>query len=102
MKRDRPLHPKAEAEIEEAADFYGERDPALAVRFVQAIDHAIDQVVRYPDRHPAYLHGTRRLVIRTFPYAIVCRERDGEVQIVAVTQAKRSPGHWAQRVAEEW
>ena len=95
-------HPEASDEFDASVWWYAQRDPDVSDRFGDAIDRAIRQIVDHPDRHPAYLHGTRRLVIRTFPYAVVYRERDGEVQIVAVTHAKRLPGYWAQRVAEEW
>lgn len=98
MPIDRHLHPAAEAEVEEAADFYARRDPRLAVRFIHTIDQGVEQIVNYPDRYPRYLHGTRRLVIHDFPYALVYREHHGTVQVLAVAHARREPGYWAARV----
>jgi hypothetical protein len=44
------------------------------------------------------LHGTRRVVLRRFPYFIVFFDWLDEIYIVAVTHAKRRPGYWMGRV----
>jgi len=49
-------------------------------------------------RYPHYLHGTRRILLKRFPYFIVFFEWQDEVYIVAIAHAKRRPGYWRGRI----
>jgi len=51
-----------------------------------------------PLRYPTFLHGTRRVFLKKFPYFIVFFDGQDEVTIVAVAHAKRRPGYWAKRL----
>ena len=46
----------------------------------------------------ANLSGTRRVVLRRFPYSIVFFDWLDEIYIVAIARAKRHPGYWKGRV----
>jgi hypothetical protein len=37
-------HPEAEAEFDEAEDFYEDRAPGLGVRFRNAVEHAVQRI----------------------------------------------------------
>jgi alkanesulfonate monooxygenase SsuD/methylene tetrahydromethanopterin reductase-like flavin-dependent oxidoreductase (luciferase family) len=50
-----------EAEAEEAAAWYAERDQRVAALFVEALETALHRIVEAPGRWPVYLHGTRRV-----------------------------------------
>jgi hypothetical protein len=52
----------------------------------------------FPLRYPFYLHGTRRVLLKDFPYFIVFLDWQDEVYVVAVIHAKRRPGYWANRL----
>jgi plasmid stabilization system protein ParE len=44
------------------------------------------------------IRGARRVLVGSYPYAIIYREiSDEEIEIVAVAHLKRRPGYWAQR-----
>lgn len=91
------LHPEAVAEGEEAAAWYAERDPRIAVRFAEELEAALLRVAEAPDRWPNYLNGTRRVRIARFPYFIPYRDEPSRILVVAVAHAKRKPGYWRAR-----
>lgn len=44
------FHPEALEEYQEAARYYVERDPALALRFIEAVEDAIQRILEAPER----------------------------------------------------
>ena len=45
-----------------------------------------------------YLHGTRRYLMRRFPYLVVYRATPDKLQVIAVAHGKRKPGYWRNRL----
>ena len=94
-------HPEAVAEIEAALDWYAARDLEAAENFLDELAHAVDQIMSAPKRWARYLHGTRRFIMKRYPYIVVYRVLDSEVvQIIAVAHGHRSPGYWRWRVED--
>lgn len=91
------LHPAAEAEAREAWLRYRAGDPEVAVRFMAALDRAIEHVAAGPERWPLYLYGTRRILVRRFPYSVVYRIETRRVLVVAISHQHRRPGYWRRR-----
>jgi hypothetical protein len=54
------IHPAAAAEARAARIRYAERDPAVARRFMDEYDRAIERVREHPDRWPQYPHLAAR------------------------------------------
>ena len=92
------IHPVALDEAEAAIDWYAQRSRRVAGRFLDQLERAIEQIIENPHRFPVYEFGTRRLVMRRFPFLIVFREANAGVEIIAVAHGRRSPGYWRQRV----
>ena len=57
----------------------------------------MSRIAEAPLRYPVAEHGTRRLVLRRFPYNVFYRVGTEEIVIVAVAHQKRHPGYWAVR-----
>ena len=91
------LHHDAIAEAKAAYDWYAKRNPTAANAFISELDHAISQIQKCPERWTMHLHGTRRFLLRRFPYAVVYRVAESTIQVVAVTHARRRPGYWKSR-----
>jgi plasmid stabilization system protein ParE len=85
-------------EAEAAARWYAERSPSAALAFSDEIDLAESAIVQSPEAWPAYDHGTRRYLLRRFPYSVVYRVESTRVLLVAVAHAKRRPGYRKSRV----
>ncbi|HVO26053.1 MAG TPA: type II toxin-antitoxin system RelE/ParE family toxin [Candidatus Margulisiibacteriota bacterium] len=94
------FHPEALAEYEAAALYYAERDPAVALRFVAAVEDAIDRILDSPTRWRALDEDVRRCLTRVFPYGVLYTIEPEFVLIVAVMHCSREPGYWKRRVAK--
>ena len=85
-------------EAEEAARWYAERSPTAAAGFAHELELAEAAIERTPNAWPAYEHGTRRFLLRRFPYSAVYRIEQSRIVIIAVAHAHRRPGYWKQRL----
>jgi toxin ParE1/3/4 len=93
------VHPDARRELTADIVFYAERSLTVAVRFREAIRAATAVIRESPERGPAHIHGTRRLVLQDFPYSVVYKASPGQVTIYAFAHAKRRPDYWRSRLA---
>jgi plasmid stabilization system protein ParE len=91
------FHPAAAAEVEAAVQWYAERSPIAARAFVAEVNACVERVAEAPDRWPSYVHGTRRYLFPHFPFSLVYRVRNGDLEIVAVAHHSRRPGYWRSR-----
>jgi toxin ParE1/3/4 len=88
--------PEALAEYEDAASWYG---PDGGLRFIAAVEHAIDEVCTLPLTWPTWfgVDDLRRRVVPRFPYSIIYVVEPTAVLIVAVAHHSRRPGYWLAR-----
>ena len=91
------LTPEADADIDEATDWYFEEDPELGVRFALEIERVIDLILERPRAWTEIEPGIRRALLRVFPYAVYYRVQPDCVQVFAVAHQRRRPGHWRER-----
>ena len=91
------LHPDAIAETNAAYKWYAERSPSAANAFISELDHAISQIQNSPERWTMHLRGTRKFLLRRFPYAVVYRITESAIQVLAVAHGRRRPGYWKSR-----
>lgn len=91
------FHPAASKELWEAEDWYLDRSMTAAREFVREVEHAVGRIVEAPERYPRTKYGRRRFVLLQFPFDIIYRIRDGEIEIIAVAHRARRPGYWRGR-----
>ncbi len=89
--------PEALAELTGAMDWYSARSELAARTFAIELERAVLRLSEAPMRWPTYRHGTRKIRLRRFPYAIVYRVDADEIQVVAVAHLHRRPGYWRNR-----
>ncbi len=92
------LAPQAEQEIDDAFEWYLERSPYAAQAFLDELEQAFGAIARSPMTWPTFEAGTRRYVLRSFPYSVVYREKPGGVAVIAVCHQKRRPRYWVSRL----
>ena len=80
------FHEEASLEYEVAFEWYFVRSEQAASRFAEA-----------PQRWPGGIAGTRKLLLRRFPFAIFYRELPSLIQVLAVAHGHRRPGYWKER-----
>jgi DNA replication protein DnaC/plasmid stabilization system protein ParE len=72
--------------------------PTAARAFAQEVTFVVERALAAPERWPIHLHGTRRIVFPRFPFSLIYRLRNEQVQVVAVAHQSRRPGYWKERV----
>jgi plasmid stabilization system protein ParE len=92
------LLPQAVDEAREARDHYLSKSAAVEEAFRKEIERAVALIKEHPETWPSDVHGTRRFVLRRFPYRRVYRTDGASSLIVAVAHAKRKPGYWRSHV----
>lgn len=104
MTRSRLIfHPEAAREVEEARDWYRERNLGAEEGFLADLNHAIEQVASAPHRWPRFKVNTRRYVFRGYPYSLIYRTyNDNLVRVLAVAMTAAAPiiGSLAQNLTE--
>jgi plasmid stabilization system protein ParE len=91
------FHPEAVIEARAAREWYASKSADAAAAFLAELDAGITSIQAAAELYPAYLHGTRRYLMRRFPYLIVYRCTSTVIQIVAVAHGRRRPGYWKAR-----
>lgn len=100
------IHPAAEQEAEEAAEWYGVQVPALAVEFARQYALAVDWIAEKPRMYAPAEDGPPGVECRNlthlgrFPYRVVYAIVGDEIFIVAVAHHNRRPGYWRDRVTD--
>lgn len=92
------IHPAALEEAEAATDWYAERSPRAAVGFLKELEGSIRQISERPEQFPEFEFGTRRIMLRKFPFLLVFRETESTVEIIAIAHGRRRPGYWRDRI----
>lgn len=91
------IHEVAEAEINEAADFYDLESPGLGHVFIDEIQRALQSIIDFPDAAPLMQGRVRKRLVSKFPYSLMYSARENEVRILAVAHHKRRPFYWRGR-----
>jgi plasmid stabilization system protein ParE len=97
------FHPLATAEVVEAQLWYEDRVVGLGNRFLASLRVTTNRAARWPNiGTPVRVDAAgsvleRTVGIRGFPYVVVYRVRDEEVDVLAVHHERRRPLYWADR-----
>jgi plasmid stabilization system protein ParE len=89
---------RARREAREAAEWYTERGRMLGRKFRDELLAALFYAASYPLSCSPYLHGTRRVSLKKFPYFVIFLDWEGRIFVVAVAHAKRREGYWKARI----
>ena len=91
------LHPEAVEELEQAVIYYEDCQSGLGKQLSQEIDASIKLILAFPHAWSVLEDGTRRILVRRFPYGLLYCLRDNEVYILAAMNLNRSPDYWKKR-----
>src|SRR5437763_1662515 len=91
------LTAEAEADLDEAAQWYERRSPGLGVDLVARARDVFGQIGATPELYPEVHAGLRRAPVRRFPYGVFYRLRNDRVEVVAVFHDRRDPSAWQDR-----
>jgi len=83
------IRPRAEADLQEAKEWFEERRKGLGTSRVVAIRVAVAALRENPNRFPDYYRGFRRVLVRRFPYKVFYRIEGDRVIVFRVLHAKQ-------------
>jgi toxin ParE1/3/4 len=92
------IHAEAHLEEEEAFHWYLDRSRRAAEAFLEEIDEARRAIQNSPQAWAEYLYGTRRYLLRRFPYVVIYRVTERRIEVIAVAHGRRKPGYWMNRL----
>lgn len=88
------VRPEAAHQIQEAFDWYEERNEGLEVEFLRAADACLSSAQRNPAAYPLVHQQVPRALLRKFPYALFYVVREETIVVIACFHIKRSPADW--------
>jgi len=91
------FHPAARRELLKHGKWYEKRSPSAATGFEREIDHAIDRIAEAPERYPLTSRGRRRFVLLDYPFNVIYRVLEEEIEIIAIAHHSRRPEYWIRR-----
>lgn len=92
------FHPDALTEYTDAAQYYAGCRKGLELRFIEAVEHAIELIIEAPERWRFLEEDVRWCLTRVFPYAILYTIEADYILIIAVMHCRREPGYWRHRI----
>jgi plasmid stabilization system protein ParE len=92
------LRDAAEAEYDEAFDWYDAQRVGLGAAFANAIQKALADLSVSARMHQVISNDIRKIVVRRFPYCIYYLALDDCVDVVAIFHTSRDPSIWQGRV----
>jgi plasmid stabilization system protein ParE len=94
------FHRLAAQEFRRARSAYARRSRQAALRFIQAMDTALQQIAADPERWPLYDDRHCWVKTKKFPYLLIYRRTEEDrLTVVAVAHTSRRPGYWRRRLA---
>jgi plasmid stabilization system protein ParE len=82
------FHPDARVDVLEAYDWCAQRSEIAADAFQEELQRAGSAIQRSPLLWGNYLFGTRRYLMKRFPYIVVYRLAEDRIEIIAVIHGR--------------
>ena len=78
--------------------FYEETQSGEGARFITAVQQATARALAFPLSGTPAAAGTRRVLVRDFPFSVVyCADQEG-ILVFAVAHSARRPDYWRSRI----
>jgi len=91
-------HQGAIADVKNAVAWYRQRNPKVALDFIEELHRAADLIREAPERWPIGKNNTRRFLLWRFPFVVIYSEEQSVVTVWAVAHGSRRPEYWAGRL----
>ena len=99
MKRARFAAPARREFLSQVA-YYNSKEPWLGTRFAAAVEDATARALAFPLSGSPASKSTRRVFVRSFPFAVVYRTDEKGIVIFALAHHSRRPEYWRSRVRD--
>jgi toxin ParE1/3/4 len=92
------LRVEAEADLQEAFEWYEECREGLGVEYLDCVNAALEQVRLYPPQSPVVYGEFRRIVVKRFPFGVFYTVDPDRILVYAVFHLKRDSTAVFQRI----
>lgn len=87
----------AQAEFDEAFDWYDARSASKAVQFAEAVQAVFARIGAHPRAHGIVYKDVRKAVVLGFAYCVYYFEEPQRVVVISVFHTSRDPAVWQGR-----
>jgi len=91
------IQAEAEADINDAYQWYESQRKGLGESFLLCIEEALSRVSRTPLIYAIVYKNIRRVLIHRFPFGVFYIEGEKHITVLAVLHARRNPQTWKER-----
>ena len=91
------VRPAAAADIEDAFEWYQAQRFGLGEEFRDVLRSTLNQIAENPQLYQVIHRGTRRALLKRFPYGVFFREYPHVIIVVACMRGRRNPKRWQSR-----
>jgi plasmid stabilization system protein ParE len=88
----------ARQEFRDAIAYYDSLNSRLGDKFHEEVERLISLLLKFPNAWPELSFSTRRCRTKKFPYALIYRTKEEQIEIVAVMHLSREPNYWVDRL----
>ena len=92
------LRRAAQAEFDEAADWYEQQQPNLGREFVTKVQATLDRLQTTPRQFPVVFEEVRQAIVERFPYSVLFQAEPKRIVVLAVFHHRRDPSVWKRRI----
>jgi toxin ParE1/3/4 len=78
--------------------YYEKKRPGLGDEFLDELGEAVRQVREFPNAAPEFWKGTRRIVLKRFPYGAAYRIDGDDIQLIVIAHLSRASRVWRKRL----
>jgi hypothetical protein len=90
--------PEARQELLEAQAWYESKAQGLGLKFAQAAQTAVAGALHAPYGYPRIEAEFRRVLLRKFPYFLICLVQNDELTLIALYHQRKRPNGWLTRL----
>src|SRR5262249_40215702 len=88
------LTAQAEADLDEAAEWYEQRSVGLGIKLVAQARAVFSRIWDNPNLYSEVHERSRRASVRRLRYGVFYRPRDDRIEVIAVFHDRRDPSGW--------
>ncbi len=97
MKRQLTIQPEAEAEANDAFNWYEDQQAGLGNEFYRELTRCFEFILENPLLSRVVYRSLRKRKLDRFPYLVVYQVTDDELSVVSVFYGSRNPAVWKRR-----
>ena len=91
------LRRAAQAEFDDAADWYEAKRAGQGAAFTAAVRQVLVDLRAWPEAHPVVSGDIREALVSRYPYAIYYRSEPNQITVLAIFHTARDPAVWQSR-----